>query len=211
MQRDGSEVGINVRVIVFERREDQFVGMIVQEFRSAVEERGFVFVAFDDEFLAAAEAVAAIAEIRSDAADQEIRLAPRYLKNPGEHRGGGGFSVRAGDDDRGVPRNEIFLEQLRHGAVRQFFVEDVFDFRIAARDRVADHAEVRRRLQIFFAKSFVPADAEGIEQRGSGRIDVDVRAGDVKAALFQHSRDRSHGGAGDSEQMDVFRVPIRIR
>ena len=84
--------------------------MVVEKFRAAVEEGGFVFIAFDDEFLAAAEAVAAFAEIRRDAADQKIRLASGYVKDPGEHRCGGGFSVRSGNDDRGVLGNEIFLE-----------------------------------------------------------------------------------------------------
>ena len=140
--------GIDVGVIVFERSEDQLVRMVVQEFRAAVEEGGFVLVAFDDEFFPAAEAVAAFAEIRSDAADQEIRLASGDVKNPGEHGRGGGFAMRAGDDDRGVAGNEIFLEKLRHRAVGQFFVEDVLDFGIAARDHVADDAEIRRGLQI---------------------------------------------------------------
>ena len=76
LQGDGSEVGINIGVIVFERGEDQLVGMIVEKFRAAVEEGGFVLVAFDDELFAAAEAVAAFAEIRGDAADQEIGRRP---------------------------------------------------------------------------------------------------------------------------------------
>ena len=75
LQRDGSEIGIDIRVVEFKRGEDQFVGMVVQEFRSLVEKRRVVFIAFDDEFFPAAEAVAAVAEIRRHAANQEVRPA----------------------------------------------------------------------------------------------------------------------------------------
>ena len=91
------------------------------------------------------------------------------------------------------------------------FVEDVLDLRIAARDYVADHAEVRRRLQIFRAKSFIPTDAEGIEERGGWRIYVYIRAGDVKTALLQHSGDGCHGGAGDAQHVDGFGDFVRSR
>ena len=100
LQRDRREIGINIRVIEFERSENQFVRMVVQKFRPVIEECGIVFVAFDDEFFAAAEPVAAIAKIRGHAANQKIGTPPGDLKNPGEHRGGGGFAVGARDDDR---------------------------------------------------------------------------------------------------------------
>ena len=91
LQLDGSKIGIDVCVVVFERGDDQFVGMVVQELRGLVEECGVVFVAFDDELFPAAEAIAAVAEIRGDAADQEIRPPAGDLENPGEHGGGGGL------------------------------------------------------------------------------------------------------------------------
>ncbi len=69
LKRDGLQVGINIRVIVFEGRQNQFVGMIVEKFRAFVEECGVVLVALDDEFFPAAEAVTSIVEIRRDAAD----------------------------------------------------------------------------------------------------------------------------------------------
>ena len=168
MQGDGRKIRVDVGVVVFERGEDQLVRMIVEKFRAAIEEGGLVFVALDDELFPAAETVAAVAEIWGDAADQKIGLAPGDVKNPREHGGGGGFAVRSGNHDRGVARDEILLEELRHRAVGQFFVENIFDFWIAARDYVAYDAQVRRRLQIFGAKSFVPADAQ--EHREAWRL-----------------------------------------
>src|ERR1700722_10958007 len=112
--------------------------MVVQEFRAAIEKGGLVFIAFADELFPAAEAVAAVAEVGSHAANQEIGAAPSHMKNPGQHGGGGGFAVGSGNDDRSVPRNKIFLEQLGHGAVRNLFIEDVFDLGIAPGDDVAN-------------------------------------------------------------------------
>ena len=137
--------------------------MIVQKFGAAIEKRGLVLVAFDDELFPAAESVASVIEIRDYAADEKIRPAAGDMENPGEHRGGGGLAVGSGHDDRGVAADEIVLEKLRHRTVRNFLVEDDFQFRVATRDHVADDDEIGDRPQIFFAETFVPGDAERIE------------------------------------------------
>src|ERR1700722_447858 len=116
--------------------------MVVEKFRAAIEKRSFVFVAFDDELFSAAEPVAAIVEIRDYATDKEIRPAPGDMENPGEHGGGGSLAVRSCNDDRGMAADKIVLEKLRHRAVRDFFVEDDFQFRISARDHVADDDQI---------------------------------------------------------------------
>ena len=100
----------------------------------------------------------------------------------------------------GVAGNEKVFENCGIEQYGDLFVEDVFEFGISARDRVADDAKVRRRLQIFCAKTFIPGDAERIQQSRGGRIDVDVRAGDMKTALFQHACHGRHGGAADAKQ-----------
>jgi len=64
------EIFVNVRVIKLDRGENDRVREIVQEFGAFVEKRGIVFVAFDDEILAAAQ-LKTPAEILRDAADQE--------------------------------------------------------------------------------------------------------------------------------------------
>ncbi len=139
LQRDGGQVRINIGVVEFQRGQNQFVGVVVQKLRPVIEERGLILVAFDDEFFAAAQAVAAFAEIRRHAANQKIRAPSGDVKNPREHGRGRGLAVRSGHHDRGVPRNEILFEQLRHRAVRNFFVENIFDLRISARDGIPDH------------------------------------------------------------------------
>src|SRR5262249_21457362 len=160
---------------------------------------------FDDELFPAAEAVAAVAEIGGDTTDQKIGAAARGLEDPCEHGGGGGLAMRAGNDNRSVARDEIFLEQLGHGAIRDGVGEDSLDFGIASRDGVADDGEIGGGLEIFLAIAFKPRDAERTEKSGCGWIDVDVRTGDVESALFEHAGDGGHGCSGDAEQVDVAR------
>jgi len=58
----GVEIGVNIGVIVFERGDDQVIRMVMEKFRGFVPIGGIVFVAFQNELFAAAEAVA-LAEI----------------------------------------------------------------------------------------------------------------------------------------------------
>ena len=64
-----------------------------------VEKRGVIFIAFDNEPFAIGEA-RALREIVRDAADEVARVQAIVFEDPGEQRGGGGLSVRAGDDER---------------------------------------------------------------------------------------------------------------
>src|SRR3984957_2724339 len=134
--------------------------MIVQEFRAAIEERGLILVAFNNEFFTAAQTVALLFEISKHATYEKIRPASCYLKNPGEHGRSCSLTVRPSYDYRRMPRNKIFLQKLRHRAIRNFFIENVFDLRIPSRHDIPNHRQVRHRLQVFFAKSFIPADAQ---------------------------------------------------
>src|ERR1700730_13238241 len=79
------EVLINICVIEFDRRQDDGVRKIVQEFRTFIEECGVVFIAFQDEVFAVSKLETA-AEIFCDSANQERRMSSRALKDPGKHR-----------------------------------------------------------------------------------------------------------------------------
>ena len=73
--------------------------MVVQKLRAAIEKCGLVLVALNDELFAAAEAVAAIVEIRRHPAYEKIRTAPGNMENSGEHSRGGGLAMCSGNDD----------------------------------------------------------------------------------------------------------------
>ena len=98
-----------------------------------------VFIALDDEVAAAAQSVAALTEIRQHPAHQKIRTPAGRLKNPRQHRSGGGLPVRSGDHDRVVARNKKLLDDLGHRAVWDLGVEDVFEFGIPTRDDISNH------------------------------------------------------------------------
>ena len=57
-QRIGVEIGVDVGVIELDVVDDGDVRQVLQELRGLVEERAVVFVAFDDEVAAAADAIA---------------------------------------------------------------------------------------------------------------------------------------------------------
>src|SRR5258708_2479517 len=139
----GVEVGIDVGVIVFERRDDEIVGMVMEEFRSAIPEICFVLVSFENHFDSLSETVT-FAEVVSDATDEESRLLACGLENPGEHRRGGGFSMRAADNDGMFTGKKHFFKNFRHGAIRNFTFESFFELGISARNDVANDHEIRR-------------------------------------------------------------------
>jgi len=207
----GFEVSVDIGVIIFEGGEDEVVGMVVEEFRGLVPVGGIVFIALEDKFLAAGEAIA-LAKILGDAADEEIRLFPGHMKNPGEHGGGGGFAVSAADDDRVPSRQEFFFEDFGKGAIRQLAIENFLHLDIAAGNGVADNNEIRRRSQMRGIEHAGIRDAQGFKERRSGRIDAGVGTGDAIATLAQHSRKRSHRRAADADHVDVLhRFPFRQR
>ena len=72
---DRGDVGKDVGVVVFEVVEDRDRRPVVHELRALVEERGVVFVRFDDEIACPSPEPRRHAEIPRHAADQEARLA----------------------------------------------------------------------------------------------------------------------------------------
>ncbi len=81
LQLNGGQICINVRMVELERRNDELIRMVVQKFRSFVEERGIVFIAFENKFGSTTEAEAPT-KIFRDTADQKIRATAGNRQNP---------------------------------------------------------------------------------------------------------------------------------
>src|SRR5713101_730495 len=113
----GLKIGVDVRVVVLERGNNQVVGMVMKKLGSAVPEGRLVFVSFEDEFHPAAKAVT-LAKILRHAADEKVRPLPRRLEKPCQHCGGRRFAMCSTDDDGMLSRQKHFFENLRHRAVR---------------------------------------------------------------------------------------------
>src|SRR5262249_35460679 len=141
------EIRVDVGVIVFQRGDDQMVGMIVEKLRAAIPNGGFVLVALQNEFPAAFQAIAA-AEIFSDTTDEKIWLATGDVENPGEHRSGGGFTVRAADDNGMLARQKELLKHFGQRAVHELAIEDLFELGIAAGDDIAHNHQIRSGIQV---------------------------------------------------------------
>jgi len=72
--------------------------MVVKEFWPAVPESGFILVALENELFPTAEPVT-LAKVFRYTPHKKIRPFRRGVKNPGEHRRGGRFSMGSADDD----------------------------------------------------------------------------------------------------------------
>src|SRR5229473_1439981 len=88
----GLKIRINVRVVVFERGDDQIIGMVVKEFGPAVPERRFILVTLKNELFPAAKPIT-LSKVFRHAPHQKIRALARGMENPSQHCRRRGFSV----------------------------------------------------------------------------------------------------------------------
>ncbi|MNN34352.1 hypothetical protein D3C81_1481560 [compost metagenome] len=94
-------------------------------------------------------------------------------------------------------------QPLRAGNVGQALVQHVLDRRVAARQRVADHHQVRRRFQVRGIVALHQLDALGFELGAHGRVDVGVGTGHPVAEFLGQHGEGTHEGAADAENVDV--------
>src|SRR5579859_4132960 len=135
---------------------------VMHEFGALVEESRVVLVRLNDEKLAAGVA-GGHREIHRNAANQESGRPARAFQDPGEHRRHSGLAVRTGDREDVPPGENVFRQPLRTRNVTPSSVEDRLHQRIAARDDVPYHPQVRFQLELLFAEPLDQLDAEGLE------------------------------------------------
>ena len=121
------EIRVNVRVIVFQRSDDQVVGMVMKKFRAFVPVRGIVLISLQNELFAAA------AKFSATPPTKKLGFFPATFKSPGKHGRGSRFSVRAAHNNRMLPGQKLFLQNLRQRMVFQLSVKHLLDFHVAAR------------------------------------------------------------------------------
>jgi len=93
---DSGEIIEYVCMVELKIVQDKGSRPVMHELGALVAERGIVFIGLDDEERRAAK-TCRDAEIQWNPADQEAGLQTGILEDPREHRGSGGFAVRAGD------------------------------------------------------------------------------------------------------------------
>ena len=132
----GREVVENIRMIVFEVIQNRRARMVMHELGTFVEERGVVFVGFDDEERRWGKPCRHTKILRH-AADQKSGIKPAVFEHPRQHRSGGGLTMRARDGQHPLVTQHVIGQPLRPGSIRQAAIEYLFHQRIAARDHVA--------------------------------------------------------------------------
>ena len=199
---DRRQVGEDIGVVELEIVEDCRPRPVVDELAAFVEERGVVLVSLDDK-------ERTVGEPRRDgkvlwhAADQEAGGQPGILEDPGQHRGGGGLAVRAGDGQHPLVAQHRLGQPLRAGHVGQPTVKDRLHQRVAAADHVADHIHVGLRLQLRRVPALRQGDTQLLELGAHRRVDVGVATGNGVARLLGDGGDAAHEGAADAEDVDV--------
>ena len=74
------------------------------------------------------------------------------LVDPRQHARRGGFAVRSGNDQRLLPGQKLFMNNLRQRCEGNPLIEHVFKLDITARHGIADDHEVGRGSRFFSEK-----------------------------------------------------------
>jgi hypothetical protein len=82
------------------------------------------------------------------------------------------------------------------------FIQDILDFGIAARHRVADDHQIGMRLQVRRIEALVDLNAEVFQKSAHRRIDIAIRAGNGVTALLQHPGQRRHARAANRDHVN---------
>ncbi len=201
-------------MIEFDVGKNHRVRKVVQELRAFIKKCRVVFIALDNEGTRGSKLKAG-GEILRDTANQERWLQlwiflRRDLVDPRQHAGCGCLSVRAGNYQRLAPSEKLLAQQRGHRSEGNPLIEHALHFRISARKRVADHHKIRRGIEIRFGVRLMNGNAERPEQVAHGRISRAVGAGNAVALQLQEPRQRGHGRAADSAQMNMPREPGHV-
>jgi hypothetical protein len=110
--------------------------------------------------------------------------------------------VRAGDREDPFVVQHVLREPLRARAVRQSRVEQRFDDRLAATQRVADDHAVEPGVDGAPFVALLDANAEALELRAHGRINILIGTGHLMARRLRDRREPAHEGPADTEDMN---------
>jgi hypothetical protein len=111
--------------------------------------------------------------------------------------------VSSGNHQRTTVTYKLFFHDLGLGTVEQFPVESCFQFRIAARNCIADDDAIWTVIKMSSTKTYIDRNAQGFEHGRHRGVYIFVRTGDAMSAGLKHSAQRSHGSAADPDQVIV--------
>ncbi|MNJ17836.1 hypothetical protein D3C77_121230 [compost metagenome] len=97
----------------------------------------------------------------------------------------------------------VLQQPLGAGDVGQIAIQHILHARVATAHGVADHHQIRRRIELGRVIALGQLDTLLLELGAHGGIDVGIRAGDSIAQLFCQHRQTTHEGAADPENVNV--------
>src|SRR6266508_596859 len=111
--------------------------------------------------------------------------------------------MRAGDDDRARAPEKVIANRFRQRAVADLAIEDFLEFRVAARNRVADDDQVDVARDVFGTVAGERPDVFGREKLAHRRVHVLIRSLDVEPLALEHRGQRRHRSAAHANQMNL--------
>jgi len=117
--------------------------------------------------------------------------------------------VRAGHAEHVYAAEHFLRQPVGSRGVRDIAVEQRLDDRHAACHDIADHHHVGTRLELLGVEPGDELDAQRLELRAHGWIDVLVGTRDAMARGLGNGGDAAHEGAADSEDVDVHEGTLR--
>ena len=199
---DSGQIGKDIRVVEFQIVENDGARTVVNEFAALVEEGGVVFIRFHHKKRRLTES-GRDPEIAGHTTNQITGIEPGVLQNPGQHGAGRGLAVGTGHRQHPAPGQDHILQQLGTGGIGQAPIQHGFHGRIAPTQGIADHHQIRRRLQLRRVVPLGQCNARRFQLVTHGRIDVLVTTGNTMALSLGQLRQRAHEGATDTEDMDM--------
>ena len=112
---DGRQVVKNIGMVEFEVVQHRRARAVVNELAALVEKRRVVFVGLNHEGVARAQP-RRHAKVQRHAADQKAGLQASAFQYPGQHGGGGGFAVRAGNGQHVAWAGGVVRRVVQHMA-----------------------------------------------------------------------------------------------
>jgi hypothetical protein len=194
---DFIKVWKDIGVVKLDIVDDHGFGKVMEKFGPFIKKGRVVFVSFEDEIVRTAEG-RALRQVSSDATDQKARVAGRFAKNPGDQRGGCGFSMRSRDHDIGFALQKEILERLRKRSIRKLSIQNRFKLRISATKSVPDDDQIHLWRDIFWSESARNFYSLRLEERGHWGIDVVVGSRDDETEFPERGGNRAHGSPANS-------------
>ena len=179
---------------------------IVDELRALVAKRGVVLIGFDDEKRRVGELsgkTCGNTEIHWHTADQKPRGQAGIVENPRQHRSRGRLAVRPRHRQHPTPAQDVVSQPLRPRHIGQATIKNFLQQRIATRNGVADHEDIRCERNLLDIESLNQLDPCCFELRAHRRIDIRVAPGHPMSCGSRQLGNPAHKRAADTENVNM--------